>query len=857
MKRRPDSLFISYSRKDERFRKELDTHLIALKRNGAVSVWSDRCIPVGARWEEQIDEHLVSADIVLFLLSPDFMASDYCYEKEVSVALERHSERETVLFPIIVRPVSLENSVFSGIQALPRTGKPIVKWANRDEAWVHICRELVDFQKVRDSRRGKYDLPMRKARAPARPPFTSETFLYSIERKCPPKSGLARVPCSVFNVTCDDALAEVLSLVQAYYKRRAEILYDVHIDLWAKSELTADGRVITDEVDRTARFREIRDKYRPDIPPLCILVSGETGSGKTTLAREVSTQLGGDYLSLESTKDPLVSTLAELEKQAPSPLPDQFGEKARILAVDSLDKYNPSASRKEIRRYVEALMEHCPSYQCRIVFTRSNFLGRYIDEGFFAFSMVKLLPLYSDEVAKVAKEISGSASLAAAIGESHLLGAISTNPLLLSMIISLSGRGCDLAALRNREDLFARIVDAWLMRDAQISLLSSGARRTIMKRLAVVCLGRGSNVFDYDDISAAIAQQLGDLSPEMSERVNRDLQTCSFLRLREDGGFEFAHTAFQEYCIARAVFEDLLATDYTTFSWASFNPEIIDYLVSLMQRFGKIEAIRATLAAALHAARDSRRRANILKLAGRLGGVPLELDGVEITNETLVGVDFSGLDICGARFTGCDFAGTDLARLRARNWLITECNFIRGAFESVEFSHPVVESSIFRVGYGDSVTVRFGSFASVELVVDVCGYLDFIGGSMSESVVESCGRAPTENALVKRSAVKYAQLDRTLFGPSAAGFFLGFCSVDEVTLYSLHCLSMDKRPAMSTDIESACEQWQGDGSAVKAISSPHVRMGNEPEEVDTVRKFLTKTQAKRRRRIIAWRNADK
>jgi hypothetical protein len=86
------SLFFSYSHKDEALRDRLEVHLAVLKREGAISTWHDRRITAGDALGQRIDEHLECADIILLLVSPDFLASDYCHDVEMQRALARHVE---------------------------------------------------------------------------------------------------------------------------------------------------------------------------------------------------------------------------------------------------------------------------------------------------------------------------------------------------------------------------------------------------------------------------------------------------------------------------------------------------------------------------------------------------------------------------------------------------------------------------------------------------------------------------------------------------------------------------------------------------------------------------------------------
>lgn len=136
---KPIKIFYSYSHKDEALRKKLETHLSILKRRGIITGWHDRCITAGTVWTEAIDEHLNTADIILLLVSADFFASDYCWGKEMARAMERHELQEAQVIPIILRDCDWQFALFSKLQALPKDGKPVVAWSNRDEAFKEVA----------------------------------------------------------------------------------------------------------------------------------------------------------------------------------------------------------------------------------------------------------------------------------------------------------------------------------------------------------------------------------------------------------------------------------------------------------------------------------------------------------------------------------------------------------------------------------------------------------------------------------------------------------------------------------------------------------------------------------------------
>ena len=147
-RKEPDSrnhsirVFYSYSHRDERLRDQLETHLSALKRQDLIDEWHDRRITAGDEWRGQIDEHLEDADLILLLISPDFLASDYCYEKEMSRALEKHETKQARVIPVIVRPVDWDESPIRSLQALPTDARPVTAWSNRDAAWVDVVKGI-------------------------------------------------------------------------------------------------------------------------------------------------------------------------------------------------------------------------------------------------------------------------------------------------------------------------------------------------------------------------------------------------------------------------------------------------------------------------------------------------------------------------------------------------------------------------------------------------------------------------------------------------------------------------------------------------------------------------------------------
>jgi hypothetical protein len=138
----PVSLFHSYSHRDEEHLDGLREQLAPLRRDGVINEWHDRKIGAGGEWKGKIDERLKTADIILLLISPAFLDSDYCYDVEMERALERHDAGEARVIPVILRPCMWEERPFAKLQAVPKDGEAITTWDNKDKAYLDVARAI-------------------------------------------------------------------------------------------------------------------------------------------------------------------------------------------------------------------------------------------------------------------------------------------------------------------------------------------------------------------------------------------------------------------------------------------------------------------------------------------------------------------------------------------------------------------------------------------------------------------------------------------------------------------------------------------------------------------------------------------
>src|SRR5918911_929130 len=136
------TVFFSYSHKDEQLRDDLEVQLTMMKREGLIEVWHDRRIVAGSDFGKAISNKLEEGDIVLLLVNPDFLASDYCWGVEMTRAMERHQAGEATVIPVILRACEWHRAPFGKLLATPTDGKPVMAWADRDTAFLDVARQI-------------------------------------------------------------------------------------------------------------------------------------------------------------------------------------------------------------------------------------------------------------------------------------------------------------------------------------------------------------------------------------------------------------------------------------------------------------------------------------------------------------------------------------------------------------------------------------------------------------------------------------------------------------------------------------------------------------------------------------------
>ena len=135
-------VFLSYAHEDEAMKNELRKFLINLIRSKQIEVWQDRELLPGSEWDASIKKELAEADIILLLVSVDFNASEYIWDKELAAAMERHEKGEARVIPIILRNCEWGDMPYAKLQALPLNATPVSDYADRDVAYTEIAKGI-------------------------------------------------------------------------------------------------------------------------------------------------------------------------------------------------------------------------------------------------------------------------------------------------------------------------------------------------------------------------------------------------------------------------------------------------------------------------------------------------------------------------------------------------------------------------------------------------------------------------------------------------------------------------------------------------------------------------------------------
>jgi TIR domain len=216
--------FISYSHRDGKTLDRLHTHLAMLRREELITAWYDHDIFAGDDVDQQIETNLANSDLFLALVSPDFLDSNYCYEREMGIALKRHEEGTLRVVPIILEPCDWPSSPLGKFKALPKDGKAISLWTNENNAYLDVTmeiRRICESAKVRDE-------PLQRA--------TSTS-----ENESRPQARRYRIQKEFDSIDRDDFRRRAFLIIQDYFRRSVDELNEIGDPIRASFEDMGNG----------------------------------------------------------------------------------------------------------------------------------------------------------------------------------------------------------------------------------------------------------------------------------------------------------------------------------------------------------------------------------------------------------------------------------------------------------------------------------------------------------------------------------------------------------------------------------------------------------------------------------------
>ena len=218
-------LVFSYSHVDETLRNELEKHLSPLKRQGLIEVWHDRRIVAGQEFDKEIGRHFEEAELVLLLVSPDFINSDYCYDVEMTRAVERHNLGQAIVIPVILRLCHWHDLPFGKLLAATPDGKAVTQYPSLDEGFFHVLSAI---------KRALNTLPKSAGAAPESPAGLAVATAVQPAITTAPRSSNLRIKKEFTDRERDRARAECFEFVAKHFANSLEELKrrnpDIEVD---------------------------------------------------------------------------------------------------------------------------------------------------------------------------------------------------------------------------------------------------------------------------------------------------------------------------------------------------------------------------------------------------------------------------------------------------------------------------------------------------------------------------------------------------------------------------------------------------------------------------------------------------
>ncbi len=558
-------LFISYATRDEIFCDELDTHLALLKRQGFIDTWSARDITAGTDRAQAIG-NLHTAEIILLLISPNFIASDYCYDSELSHAIERHQQGKARVVPIIVRPCEWKFPPLDQLQAIPsKPGegiKSVTQWENRDEAFLAIAQEIRRVAKE-----------LKEVRSIPKPTSQRKETIEEIRSRCRQKMIAQYNSIRLLNqteITVDQLYVDVWLL-----KRPTQTLQPGS-KMWELFDLRNDRLGLGDRDIRADGMQVANQKNR-------LLILGKPGAGKTTFLKHLAVDCSKEKFQsdlipvlielrrIRSTEWKLLDAIAEQLKLSPQQTEKILEQGQLLILMDGLDEVPNSAFRADVQSQVRDLAQKTEHAGNRFILTcRTQIITGEMPKGFTA---VEVADFNSEQVQRFVENWFGASGLEenkveqqwrnfeGEIDRNPALKELTVTPVLLSLMCwvfedtgelptqaaSLYDKGIDLLLERWNE---RKAIPEWEMGNEVYRALTLKEKKELLTDIAAWKFEHPENfvLFEQEVLTQQIAQLLKLREPGDGEEVLRAIEAQHGLLIeRADQLWSFSHLTFQEH----------------------------------------------------------------------------------------------------------------------------------------------------------------------------------------------------------------------------------------------------------------------------------------------------------------------
>ena len=135
-------IYLSYADSDNGLLDELSKQLRPLEQQRIIEIWHRGKVKAGSVWKRLVENYLDGADLILLLVSPDFVVSEVCCEIETSRAMQRHKRGVVHVIPVILRPTDWTSLPYGGLWSLPSDARPVTLWHSLDAAFSDIVEGI-------------------------------------------------------------------------------------------------------------------------------------------------------------------------------------------------------------------------------------------------------------------------------------------------------------------------------------------------------------------------------------------------------------------------------------------------------------------------------------------------------------------------------------------------------------------------------------------------------------------------------------------------------------------------------------------------------------------------------------------